>query len=124
MLTKKKKTKVPGDRDRRWMSDDYFDLIVWYRRTGALYGFQLCYGKPLRERALTWIAGRGFSHAAVDSSDTRPLIRSRTPILLPDGRFPSTKVLRQFNRRGAALPAELRDLVVAKIREFSARSAS
>ena len=30
MFDKALKTPVPGDYDRRWLSDDYFDLIVWY----------------------------------------------------------------------------------------------
>ena len=46
------KQAVSGDRDRQWMSDDYFDLIVWYKTDGAIHVFQLCYGKPASERAL------------------------------------------------------------------------
>ena len=38
---------------RRWFTDSYFDLIVWYERDGAtLAGFQLCYDKEGEERAL------------------------------------------------------------------------
>jgi hypothetical protein len=44
----------------------------------AIYGFQLCYGKPRWERALTWLDGRGFSYAEVDSGEDQPT-RNRSP---------------------------------------------
>ena len=43
MLTPAPKRKINGDYERRWMADDYFDLIVWYEPSGAgVHGFQLC----------------------------------------------------------------------------------
>lgn len=87
ILAKGKKVKVPGDSRRRWMADDYFDLIVWYEPSNAIHGFQLCYGKPVQERALTWLKPRGFSHSKIDSGDEDPGA-NRTPILLSDGSFP------------------------------------
>src|SRR4051812_48047840 len=61
---------VPGDRDRRWISDDYFDLVLWYEADREqVYGFQLCYGKPIDERALTWTRERGFTHQAIDTGE-------------------------------------------------------
>ena len=53
MFDKAEKRSVPGDYDRKWLSDDHFDLIVWYTSNDKIYGFQLCYGKPRFERALT-----------------------------------------------------------------------
>ena len=47
MFDKAFKRPVPGDYDRTWLSDEYFDLIVWHTSTGAVHGFQLCYDKPL-----------------------------------------------------------------------------
>lgn len=119
MLADSPKRKVYGDYDRRWISDDYFDLIVWYTRKDAIYGFQLCYGKPHWERALTWLSGRGFSHTAVESGEEEAEA-NRAPILVPDGSFPATKVKREFRRRAVELPSELRELVVSKIAEFEA----
>jgi hypothetical protein len=63
------KKAVRGDYDRRWLSDDFFDLIVWYRPDDTIHGFQLCYDKPYWERALTWLSDRGFSHMEVDSGE-------------------------------------------------------
>jgi hypothetical protein len=57
------KKRVHGDYDRRWLSDDFFDLIIWYRPDDTIYGFQLCYDKPYWERALTRMCDKGFSQA-------------------------------------------------------------
>jgi len=114
------KQAVSGDRDRQWMSDDYFDLIVWYKPDGAIHGFQLCYGKPAWERALTWLDGRGFSHTEIDTGEEKAT-RNRTPILVPDGSFPAAKVAHEFARRSVNLPRDLRDLVESKIAEFVAK---
>jgi hypothetical protein len=120
MLSDSPKRKVYGDYDRRWISDDYFDLIVWYTRKDAIYGFQLCYDKPRWERALTWLSTRGFSHSAVESGEEEAE-SNRTPMLVPDGSFPAAKVKREFRRRARALPQELRELVISKIAEFEAQ---
>jgi hypothetical protein len=101
------------------MSDDYFDLIIWYNGE-SIHGFQLCYGKPSWERALTWIQGRGFSHTEVDSGEDEAE-QNRTPILLPNGLFPAKIVRREFERRSADLPEKLRQLVIGKIAAFSGR---
>ena len=120
MLNKAPKTAVAGDYDRRWIGDDYFDLIVWYTPSDTVHGFQLCYDKPHWERALTWLAGKGFSHTEVDSGEDSPEA-NRTPVLVPDGSFPSEKVLTEFTRRGSALPVELQKFVAEKINEFARR---
>ena len=52
MLANTPRKPVAGDRDRRWIADEYFDLIVWYEDDQTIHGFQLCYDKPGRERAL------------------------------------------------------------------------
>ncbi|PYN13023.1 MAG: hypothetical protein DME05_19975 [Candidatus Rokuibacteriota bacterium] len=101
------------------MSDDYFDLIVWYEPNGRLLGFQLCYDKPRRERALTWTLIGGFVHSRIDSGEQKPTA-DRTPILMPDGSFPAEIVRREFLVRAAALPDEIGGLVLSKIDEFAA----
>src|ERR1700754_4883237 len=35
VLARGKKANVRGDFKRSWMSDEYFDLIVWYERSNA-----------------------------------------------------------------------------------------
>jgi hypothetical protein len=120
MLDKVPKGTVAGDYDRRWISDDYFDLMVWYTPGDAIHGFQLCYDKPRWERALTWLSDRGFSHMEVDSGEDDPHT-NRAPVLVPDGSFPAETVLAEFARRATALPRDLRKLVTEKISEFVRR---
>ena len=60
---------VEGEGFRRWFTDDYFDLIVWYGNDRRLIGFQLCYDKQERERALTWTLEHGFQHNRIDSGE-------------------------------------------------------
>jgi hypothetical protein len=96
---------------RRWFEDDAMQLIVWSQPDGTLTGFQICYpGEDRRERALTWRAGQGFSHASVDSGDTRP-DKNLTPILVADGVVPWERVRTQFEDRAARLEAPIRDFV-------------
>ena len=45
---------VPGERPRRWFESEGMDLIVWLSADGRPVGFQLCYDKGRRERALTF----------------------------------------------------------------------
>lgn len=117
MLTNQPITLVLDDLDRRWISDEYFDLIVWYEPTGQTHGFQLCYDKPDRERALTWTRDGGFLHTATDSGDSTPTT-NRTPILIADATFPAGQVKSEFLMRGRLLPAEIRELVLSRIEDY------
>jgi len=118
MLREKSCKQMPGEPSRRWISDDYFDLIVWGESGDSPIGFQLCYDKPGRERALTWTSQGGFSHAAVDGGDSSPTA-NRTPILVADRRFPHETVRRQFLWRTSGIEPQLRDFVLKKIDEYA-----
>jgi hypothetical protein len=117
VLANTPRTPVAGDRDRRWIADEYFDLIVWYEVDQTIHGFQLCYDKPGRERALTWTRPGGFRHSAIDSGESRPTA-NRSPILIPDGMFPAPDVRREFLIRSTRLPPEICELVLARIAEY------
>jgi hypothetical protein len=119
MLKEQPCKQIPGEPYRRWIADDYFDLIVWGGSGGKPFGFQLCYDKPGREHALTWTAKAGYSHAAIDGGDASPLSNC-TPILVADGQFPVETVRRQFLWRSAEIDPLIRELVIEKIEEYSA----
>jgi hypothetical protein len=122
MLKEVECRQIPNEPFRRWICDDFFDLIVWFAgHPGGVLGFQLCYGKPYQEQALTWFDGQGFSHAVVDGGDVGPFSNC-TPILTTGGVFRADEVRREFLGRSAGLDAELRDLVLGKITEYSANS--
>ncbi len=105
------------DRNRRWFSDDYFDLIVWLGRDGAFDGFQLCYDIQQRERALTWTEEKGFTHERVDAGEENPA-KNRTPILVPDGVFPVQEIIERFLEHSAGSDEGIRSFVVGKLRQY------
>jgi hypothetical protein len=109
---------VPGR--RRWFSDDDMDLIVWYSEAGAATGFQLCYDREGRERAFTWDADSGMTHAGVDGGESTPL-RNDTPILVPAGTPPTRRVLERFVESARELEPEIVALVTRKLDEFGRR---
>ena len=120
MLQFKPIRSVKGDSDRRWLSDEYFDLIVWYDSMRRIQGFQLCYDKLGRERAFTWKARCGYSHAAIDGGELKPTA-NRTPILVPDVSFPLEEVRCEFLARSLLLPFNIRDLVSVKLADYEKR---
>jgi hypothetical protein len=92
---------------RRWFTDQYFDLIVWYEGVDAqspIAGFQLCYDKAAKERALTWRRDRGFTHEKVDDGEWgRTLSAKMTPILVPDGLFDASAITRQLREHSTEM---------------------
>src|SRR5438309_10731281 len=103
---------------RRWFESDYFDLFIWQDRGGALVRFQLCYDVELNERALVWSDREGFYHDGVDQGDGGPEGgRGQVPILVRDGKFDSGTVVPRFEREAAQMPADVRDFVIAKMRD-------
>ncbi|MDQ7778101.1 MAG: hypothetical protein RDV41_00120 [Planctomycetota bacterium] len=107
---------IPGEPERRWFSDDLYDLFVWFSKEGTIVGFQLCYDKGHKEKALTWTSDRGFSHLKVDSGDVG--WSRMTPILVPDGVFDTGRVLAEFKRVSRNIEAGIADFVIARLGEY------
>lgn len=101
---------------RRWFTDDFFDLFVWYADDRQVLGFQLCYDKPGNEHALTWRRDAGFSHRRVDDGDRCQ--RNATEWLMPDGVFSGSRLLARFLAESRAVDPDLVDLVRSRIEEF------
>jgi len=101
---------------RRWFQSDYFDLFTWQDLSGAVTKFQLCYDIGRNERALVWSRSEGIYHDGVDEGAGAGGL-GQSPILVPDGKFDSGEAVPRFQRESATLPAELRDFVLARIRE-------
>lgn len=100
---------------RRWFSDDYMDLIVWFGSGSSIAGFQICYGRPDNEHALTWYEGRGFCHNRVDDGEL-PFHPKMTPILVADGIVPARLILEQFEARSGIVDSEVRTFVCQKLK--------
>lgn len=102
---------------RRWFTDDFFDLFVWYTAAGEVLGFQLCYDKLQDQHALTWRSDLGFTHKRVDDGGrTR---RQATEWLLPDGSFNCDPILTRFLRESARVDPDIVSLIADRIREYA-----
>lgn len=106
----------PGEGHRRWFRDDRFDLIVWYRN-GDVIGFQLCYDTNAVERAITWYATGSFSHMKVDDGE-RPIRRKGSPVLVSDGEFDASRVLREFSAAAAEIDPDVARLVRERLQAY------
>jgi len=109
-----KETPNTADKNSRWFSDDYFDLIVWYGDQGKIAGFQLCYDKKWDERAYTWKENQTPIHERIDSGETSPL-KNMSPILVPDGIVPYDELIRRFRKNAAGIDPAIVELVLSKL---------
>ena len=109
---------VPGEPRRRWFCSAELDLIVWVNDAEEPVGFQLCYDKLTGERAITWRAGRGFDHAAVDSGDDMPTPYKGTPILVADGIFDNNRVADTFKEASPDVPEPIRTFVADALERY------
>ncbi len=60
---------IEGEPKRRWFSNRFFDLIVWFKNDNEITGFQLCYNISFDEKGLTWLKDKGFSHNSIDEGE-------------------------------------------------------
>jgi hypothetical protein len=105
---------VKGEGFRRWFTDDYFDLIVWYSGP-RITGFQLCYDRARKERALTWRWPNHYSHDRIDDGEA-PMTYKMTPILVQDGVFEKERVAAKFQAAAKRIEPEIANLVLEKLR--------
>ena len=118
MLTEIKDVRqFEDDNLRRWFTDEFFDLIVWYDQQERISGFQLCYDKAHNERALTWRLEDGYSHTRIDDGEIPGQIKM-TPILVPDGVFDKTDIAERFKEQGSQVDSGIVSLVYEKLLEF------
>jgi hypothetical protein len=112
-----------GEPPRRWFSAEHLDLIVWSDAAGRPNGFQLCYGKPRGEHALTWTVDAGFTHAGVDDGSDVGVGHKASPILVPDGAVDVRRLEREFREASSGLPPDVVTLVVEKLAGYPERGA-
>jgi len=108
-------SQVPNQPRRRWFSDSFFELIVWYGDDKDISSFQLCYDKDKNQRALTWKRNHGYSHNRVDDGENTPGQYKGTPILVVDGKFDTQTIADRFQKESVKLEPGIRDLVYAQL---------
>lgn len=110
-------TQYEHGKHRRWFHDDEFDLYTWETHDGDLLGFQLCYAKRGKERALRWSAEHGYKHEGVDAPEDKPG-RAMSALFVADGVFDAGHVEQLFGQSALDLPVRIREFVVARIRAY------
>jgi hypothetical protein len=106
---------IPDEGFRRWFTDDYFDLIIWYE-DDELTGFQLCYDKQRKERAITWRKSGGYTHHKIDSGESS-YSSPMTPILVQDGVFKSNMIAEKFRAASSGVDKDIAEFVYEKVKE-------
>lgn len=109
---------IQGEDKRRWFTNHYFDLILWYDAEDQIAGFQLCYDIIRCHRALTWHRERGYSHNQVDDGENRPGKMKASPILVPNGVFDYPTIAEQFHHASRNIDSEIAAFVYDKILQY------
>ncbi|HTO22812.1 MAG TPA: hypothetical protein VMQ10_10000 [Spirochaetia bacterium] len=110
---------VAGQGTRRWFTDEYFDLIVWYGAGAAPVGFQLCYDKSTHERAVTWTAEHGYQHNRVDAGEV-PGHSKMTPVIVADGAFERAPVAQRFREACSRIDPRVASFVLERLSSYPA----
>ena len=115
-------TQYERGKHRRWFHDEFFDLYTWETYDGALQGFQLCYAKQGKERALRWSPENGYRHEGVDAPEDKPG-RAMSALFVVDGVFDPNMIGNKFEHAALGLPPRVKDFVLEKIRGYKAEAA-
>ena len=111
-----------GNLLRKWFTDEFFDLIVWFDDQALVVGFQLCYDKGHDEHALTWKQPSSYYHQRVDDGENRPGKHKSTPILVPDGTFDLRRLADQFKTQSKKIDPAISAFVYEKVLAFGHRA--
>ncbi len=109
---------VKGEPRRRWFDDEYFDLIVWFQPGDEIFGFQLCYDREKKPRALTWTKQYGYKHTGIDNGENSWGASKNSPVLVEDGLFDTPSVSRKLEEAAAEMPKEISAFVLEKVKAF------
>ena len=109
---------IPGEPNRRWFWDELFDLLVW-NEDEEIVGFQLAYESPIGPRVLTWRKEQGYAHQAIDEGDLETTKVGMTRLLVNDGEFDQSRLMREFEERASQIDVQVVAGVLERMREFA-----
>ena len=123
MLTEYKDVRQrDGEGYRRWFTDQYFDVIVWYdSEGGSMTGFQVCYDKGKSERAFTWKLERSLvqSHRFVANGPVEIGTSKMTSMLKGDAAAIEDEVLARLRESRGDLGADVLETALAKMEGYN-----
>jgi len=106
-----------GEGRRRWFSNRFFQLIVWYKKeSDEFLGFQLCYDIADYHRSLTWKERSGYRHNAVDDNGFSG--HPQSPVLTNDTAFDSAEIGTKFKGESVNIDTEIVTFVCGKISDY------
>lgn len=109
----------PGEPRRRWFEDEFFDLIVWFEPGEEIWGFQLCYDREHKPRALTWTRQYGYRHDGIDTGEYVWGSSLNSPVLVADGVFDTVTIPDKLEKAAAELPHAVASFVLEKARRYN-----
>ncbi|MBI4350439.1 MAG: hypothetical protein HY550_03275 [Elusimicrobia bacterium] len=109
---------IEGEPRRRWFADQYFDLIVWFDKDDSIWGFQLCYDREYKPRALTWTKKDGYKHTGIDDGEGEGGMYKGSPVLVADGLFDRGAIGKKLAAAAAGLPPRISGFVMEKVSAF------
>jgi len=107
---------VKGEPRRRWFDDEYFDLIVWFEPGSEIWGFQLCYDRERKPRALTWTRQHGYKHTGIDDGEHAVGASKSAPVLVADGAFDAPSVSARFEAAAGDVPPAILAFVLERLK--------
>jgi hypothetical protein len=110
---------VDGEPRRRWFTDEYFDIIVFYDQDDKPLGFHLCYCKNENERILVWEKNTGYEHGGIDDGETFFGRRKEAPIMVSDGLFEKPTVTECFRAAKSGIDPVVADFIEKRIAEYN-----
>lgn len=123
MLSEYKEVRQRDDEGfRKWYSDKYFDLIVWYdREGGSMTGFQVCYDKGESERAFTWKVEESEirSHRYIVNGPVEIGTNKMTSILRGDAARIDEAVIFRLRQSAGALGSEALGRIIAEMEKYN-----
>ena len=106
---------IQGEPIRRWFMSPAMDLIIWHDERMKPIGFQLCYDKGRREKAITWHEGGELVHSAIHSGEDTGLKHKESPILVDDVKPDFAYIKEHFEQQSGKLPPEVARLVLSAL---------
>jgi hypothetical protein len=102
---------LDGDLIKRWFTDEFFDLYVWFDKQGEIASFQLCYDKPRDEQAFTWKRLSTYYPQRVYDGEYSPGKNKSTLVLLSDGAIDIRFVAHRFFPECKSIDREIAEFV-------------
>ena len=104
--------------NKRWFSDDDFDLTLYQDEENNIIKFELSYDKGRGEHSIIWKQSDSYSHYSVDDGESVSGKIKMTPILVANGAFDWEIVANRFINASEKIDKDIADFVCVKIRGY------